>query len=113
MCPQRRVDADDLRIGLAVGQAGIAVEGIAANAGGVRQRLAIPLLEQHSDGQVKRLVPFTLQIIEQLLDPRLVRDRRVCVGLRGGRLGRVLAAQAMDMVELFGRLVVGLELRRS
>ena len=78
---ERGIDAGDLRIRLAVGDARIAVEGIAADAGGVRQRLAVPLVEAHPDRKVERVMALALQPVEQLLDPGLVGDRRVGVGL--------------------------------
>jgi hypothetical protein len=64
MYPQRRVNTDDLRVRLAVGQTRIAVEGIAADARGMRQRLAIFFFEQNADRKMKRMMPLSLQSIE-------------------------------------------------
>ena len=50
------------------------------------------------------------QVVEQLLDARLVRHRRERVRRRCRRLGRVLAAGAVHLVELLGLGVVRLEL---
>jgi hypothetical protein len=56
------------------------------------------------------MVAGALQVVEQLLDARLVRDRRMRVGFARPRLGRILAAQAMDVEQLLGSLVMRLEL---
>jgi len=48
--------------------------------------------------------------VGELLDARLVRDRRMRVRPTGGRLGRVLAAGAVHLVELLRLRVVRLEL---
>ena len=50
------------------------------------------------------------EVVGELLDPRLVRDRRERVGRARRRLGRVLAARAVHLVELLGLRVVGLHL---
>ena len=109
MGAQGRIDTDDLRIRFAIRQTWIAVESIAADAGGVRQRLAISLFKQNADRQMKRMVPFPLEPIEQLLDARLMRDRRIGVWLFRRRLGRVFAAQTMNVIKFFGSLVIGLK----
>src|ERR1700685_3256160 len=109
MDAQRRIDTDDLRIRLAVGQTWIAVEGIAADARGVRQRLAVLFVEQNADRQMKRVVSLSLEAIEQLLDARLMRDRRIGVWLFRRRLGWVFAAQTVNVIKLFGSLIIRLE----
>ncbi len=50
------------------------------------------------------------EVVGELLDPRLVRDRRERVRPARGRLGRILAARAVHLVELLGLRVVRLEL---
>ena len=57
---------------------------------------------------MERVKPGRGQVVGQLLDTRLVADRRVRVGPAGRRLGRVLAAGAVHLVELLGLRVVGL-----
>src|SRR5580658_982078 len=96
---QRRIDANDLGIGLAVGQAGIAVEGVTANARRMGQRLAVVLVEQDTDGQVKGVMAFALESVEQLLNARFVRKRWIRVRLWRGRLGRIFAAKPVDVIE--------------
>ena len=49
------------------------------------------------------------EIVVQPLDPRLVADGRIGVRPRGGRLGRVLTALAVDEVEALGLVIVGSE----
>ena len=106
---ERRIDADDLRVRLAVGRARIAVEGLALDARRVRCRHAVDLVEQHADGQMERMVAGALEIVEQLLDARLVRDRRVGIGTAGPRFGRILAALAVHVIQRLRLLIVGLE----
>ncbi len=53
MRPQGGIDADHLRIGLAVQQTGKAVEGIAADADAGRGRPAVLLVEQDSQRQME------------------------------------------------------------
>ena len=50
------------------------------------------------------------EVVGQLLDARLVRDRRERVRRAGGRLGRVLAAGAVHLVVALGERVVRLHL---
>ena len=87
-------------------EAGEAVEAVAAHAAAL---LGIGLVEVDPDREVERLVARFDEIVVELLDARLVRDRRV--GERAGarRLGRVLAGLAVDEVEPLGLGVVGLE----
>ena len=103
---QRRIDANDLRVGLAVCQAGIAVKGVASNARRMGQGVAVVLVKQDPDRQMKGVMAFAFEAVEQLLDARFVRQGRICVGLLRGRLGGVFAAQPVDVIEFFRGLVV-------
>ena len=104
---QRRSDRDHLGVGLGVDQAGEPVAVHAANAG--RERHVV--LGQHDPaGGVKRPVAGPRQIVVELLDARLVRDRRVGIGRARGRIDGILAARAVDLVEILGARVVGLEI---
>src|SRR5581483_3086668 len=58
---------------------------------------------------MKRVVSITFQIVKQLLNARLVADRRISVRLCRPRLGRVLTAKSVYMIELFGSLIIRLE----
>jgi hypothetical protein len=59
---------------------------------------------------VERVVARRLEIVGELLDPRFVRDGRKWVWRAGVRLGGVLAVLAVDLVQLLGLRVIGLEL---
>src|SRR5262249_21390980 len=59
---------------------------------------------------VKGVHPGARQVVRELLDPGLVGDRGEGVGRARRRFGRVLAAGAVDRVELLGLGVVGLHL---
>ena len=102
----RRSDRDRLRVGLGVHQAGESVAVHAANAGG-EGRLA--LVEQDAARRMKRLVAGAHQIVVKLLDARLVRDGRVRIRAAGGRIDRVLAARAVNLIEVLRAHVVGLQ----
>ena len=67
-------------------------------------------VEHDAAGRVERLVPGRREVVGELLDARLVADGRERVRRAGGRLGRVLAARAVHLVELLGPRVVGLHL---
>ena len=84
--PQRRPDAQHVGVGLAVGQAGEAVEAVAAHAAA---RLGIGLVQVDADRQVERLVAGGDEVVVELLDARLVRDRRIrdTGRTRGGSVG--------------------------
>lgn len=109
MCTQCWIDADDLRICLAIRKAWITVKGIAANTGGVRQRFAILLVQQNTDRKMKRMMPLSLEPFEQLLDSRFMGEGRIRVRLFRRRLSRIFSAQTVNVVKFFGRLVMGLE----
>ena len=49
------------------------------------------------------------QIVDELLDARLVTERRMQIRRARRRLGRVDAADAVHLVEVLGLRVVGLE----
>jgi hypothetical protein len=100
---ERGAHAADVRVGLAVGEAG---EPVAADAAA---RLGVGLVHVDPDRQVERLVPRPREVVGELLDAGLVRDRRI--GERAGALGlgRILARLAVNEVELLGLGVVRLE----
>ena len=109
MCLQRRIDAHDLRIGLAVQQAGKAVERIAADADAGRRGLAVLLIQQNAERQMKRVQTVLHQAVVQRLDARLVRNRRIGKRPAGRRLVRVFAALAVNVKQPFGLGIIGLE----
>src|SRR5437016_74051 len=85
----------------------MAVARIAANASAGARVLFVDLdPERH----VKGLQSGPLEIVRQMLNPLLVADRRIFVRRAGPRLGRIFAAGAMYLIEMFGLRVVRLEL---
>jgi hypothetical protein len=70
----------------------------------------VRLVEHDPARSVKRVVARAGQIVRELLDARLVRDRRVRVVVACMRLGRILAARSVNLVELLRLRVVRLEL---
>ena len=96
----------DVGVGLAVGEAGEAVELGAAHALAL---LGVLLVHVHSHRQVEGVVAAGHEIVVQLLDARLVRDGRVRELARAPGLGGVLAGASVHQVEPLGLGVVGLE----
>src|SRR3954451_21355673 len=71
-----RIDTDDLRVGLAVGQAGKAVVSATTDAGAVLRHMALRILVQEDRERLRKwVVAFAFQGVAQRLDPRLVADR--------------------------------------
>ena len=88
---------------LAFDQAGEPVDPVAADADAVPGRLAVLVLgEVDADRQVERMQSLLLQVVAQLLDPRLVLHRPEAVRGAGRSLGRVLAVLAVHQVEVLG-----------
>src|SRR5262245_61965306 len=87
--------------------AGEAVAAIAADAGAVWH---VRLVEHHPAGGMEWPVAGGGQIVMQLLDARLVRDRRERIGSARRRFRRVLASSAVHLVELLPLGVVRLHL---
>ena len=104
---ERRPNPEHLGVGLPVHRAGEAVAVLAADADAVRH---VRLVEPDSARRVERAVTGGLEIVGELLDPRLVRDGRERVRRARRPLGRILAADAVHLVRLLGPRVVGLEL---
>lgn len=92
-----RSDAEDVGVGLAVCEAGEAVESVAANAA---SRLRVGLVQVDADGHVKRMLAGLLEVVAQLLDEGLVRHGRMGEGARAWRLGRILPGLSMDQVDI-------------
>ena len=104
---ERRADRQHLGVRLCVNQAREAVAGRAADAVAVGH---VGLVQHHPARGVERVVPRGREVVGELLDARLVRDGREGIGRAGRRLGRVLAARPVHLVELLCLRVVGLHL---
>jgi hypothetical protein len=59
---------------------------------------------------MKRPKPLPSEVIAEVLYARLVADRRVWVWAACGRVGRVFAALAVDMVEMLRLKIVGFKI---
>ena len=99
-------DRDHLGVGLGVHQARVAITPGAADAGAARP---VGLVQQDPARRVERVPAALGQVVGDLLDPRLMRDRRPRVLLRPVALGRVLAVVAVHLVQLLGLRVPRLE----
>src|SRR3954462_8324579 len=105
-----RIDADDLRVGLAVGKAGKAIVSATADTGAVLRNMAFRILIQENRERLrKRVVAFAFQGVAQRLDTRLVADRRMGVGRTRPALCGVNAAQAMHVEQALGSGVIRLQ----
>ena len=60
------------------------------------------LVEHDAERHVERLLAEAREVVVQLLDARLVADGRVRIRRAGRRLGRILAALAVDVIEMLG-----------
>ncbi len=104
---QRRPHAERLGIGLRAQRAREAIAVLAAHAFAVRHVRGI---EHHAAGRVERVIARPLEVVRQLLDARLVRQRRIRVRPARRRLRWVLSTGAVHLVHLFGLQVVRLHL---
>src|SRR5439155_2124506 len=67
------------------------------------------LVEHDADGHVERPVPDARQVVDQLLDARLVAEGWMEVGRARGRLRRIATAEPVHLVEMLGLGVVRLQ----
>src|SRR5437667_8811976 len=101
------VHADDLRVGLRAYQARKSITRATANTAAF---VRVLLVEHHANGNMERIESHTREVIGQLLNarfmadcgPRIVRSRR--------RFGRILAAIAVHLVQVFRLSVVRLQI---
>ena len=104
---ERGPHAEHLGVGLRVDEAR---EAVARRAADARAERRVRLVEHDPARRVERLVAGGREVVGELLDPRLVRHGRMRIRRARRRLGRVLAARAVDVVVLLGERVVRLEL---
>src|SRR5262249_12177602 len=100
------IDTDDLRIRFGVHQAREAVAGVATNAAAL---LRVLLIKHDTDRHVERAVSNPGEVINQLLNARLMAERRMQIGCTRRWVGRVAAAQAMHLVEMLRLGVIRFE----
>ena len=104
--PKRRKNAADLGIRLGVHEAGEAIAGVAADAGA---QMALGLVEADAERRGVRVETLGAEPIGDVADAWLMAHRRMGIVAAAGGLGGVAALPAMDLIELFGPHVVGLE----
>ena len=85
-------------------------EPVARGAADARAVGHVGLVQADAAWRVERPIAGSGEIVRELLDARLVRDRRVWVRRARRRLGRILAARAVHLVVLLRERVVRLEL---
>src|SRR5215475_90395 len=95
-----------MRIGFGVDQAGIAIARTASNTWAI---LPISFIEHHSKRRVKRIQPEAREIVAQLLNARLVTNRRIRKCTAAARFGKVFPGFTMHMVNAFRFGVVWLQ----
>src|SRR5262249_37969382 len=81
--------------------------GIAADAATLAR---IALVEHDAHGHRERTPALPGEPVDDLLDARLVAERRMAVGRTRGRLGGIAAAQPMHLIEVLGLRVVRFEI---
>src|SRR5262249_33183247 len=91
---------------LCIDQTGMSIARFAADApAGTR----ILFVQHHAEGNMKRLEPQTCKIVTQLLHTWLMTDRWMWIGSAGWRIRRIFCAEAMDLVEMLGLRIIGLQ----
>src|SRR6266540_2354156 len=103
---QRRVHAANLRVGLGVDEARMAVAGAATDAGTLARVL---LIEHHAERRVKRPQTMPGKVVAQLLDARLMADGRIWKRRTAPRLGRIFTLRTVDEIKPFGLDVIRLQ----
>ena len=104
--PQRRFDANHLRVRLGVDQAGIPVTRVTANA---LASYGIRFIDLQPKGRVKRPQTLPREVLTELLDARLVADWRMGIGATCWWLGRIFSTPAMHVIQALGLQVIGFE----
>src|SRR6185369_10896258 len=101
------IDAQHLRIGFRVHETGEPVARVAANAQALPWILLVKLNAKWS---VERFQAKPREVVAQMLYARLVTDRGMRIRSAGTRFCWILAALAVDVIELFGLRIVRLDI---
>src|SRR5690242_8577415 len=104
---KRRLDANHMRVRFRIHQARKTVAGAAADA---LRFVLLFFVEHDAQRNVERLEPELGEVVAKLLDARLVGYGRVWILRAGPRIGRVLAAVTVHVVQIFGLSIVRLEI---
>src|SRR6185437_4818049 len=94
---QRWIDANHLRVSLAVQGTGKSVVEAAANAGARRRGAAVLFIEKDTERDMKRVKADATQVVDEFCDLRLVANGGKRVRSARPRLERILAALAVDV----------------
>ena len=110
---QGGIHADHLSVCFAVDQAWKSIERGTSYTGTGVQRLSLGFVKQDAERQRERVMAKPLEIVEQLLNARLVAHGRITIGRAGRAFRRIDPALPVDMIKLFRLCVVGLKVLRS
>src|SRR5262249_44993757 len=98
-----RQQRDHMRVRLRLHQARKAVTGVTADALGF---VRVLLVEHDAEWNVEWLQSEAGKVVSELLDARLMRDRRMRIGRARPGVGGILATRAVHMIEILSRHVV-------
>ena len=107
---QGGIHADHLSVCFAVDQAWQPIERGASYAGTGVQGLSLRFVKQNAERQRERVKAKPPEIVEQLLNARLVAHRRITIGRAGRTLSRIDPALPVDMIKVLSLGVVGLKI---
>src|SRR2546427_13177221 len=88
------VDAEHLGVRFRIDETGMSVARLAANAAAGS---GVPLVQHHPKGDVERLEPQTGEIVAELLNTRLMTDRRMRIRSTGRRIRGILFPAALHL----------------
>src|SRR6266581_3843983 len=103
---ERRLYADDMRVGLGVYETGKAITGGTTDALAL---LWILFVQEDANRQMKWPVPKLFEVVAQLLNPPLVADRRKAIRLTGRWFCGIFPANPMDLIKILRLCVVPLQ----
>src|SRR5690349_5335674 len=103
------IDANYLRISLAVQGTGKSVVEAAANAGARRRGAAVLFIEKDAERDMKRAKTDPTHIVDKFFNFRLVANGGIWVRSACPRLERILPALSMNVKQPLGLSVIGLK----
>jgi hypothetical protein len=101
------IDAQYLRVRLGIEETWKPITGVAPNTEALMRILFVKLNPQR---RVKWSQPQPRKVVAQVLNSRLVTDWRMRIRGACVRVGRILAALAMDVIEMLSLSVIGFEI---
>src|SRR5439155_6691349 len=100
---ERGADGEHLGVRFRIDETGMSVARLAANAAAGS---GVPLVQHHPKGDVKRLEPQTGEIVAELLNTRLMTDRRMRIRTAGRRIRGIFFPAAVHLIKLLGLRVI-------